>query len=171
MDDRTKFGANGFRTNSPFRTPYPSSEDSQVLNPKGGGSDRPADSWFYPYHPNQHQHPTGPWAPPPPSPHLPYWGRPPFAPDGYRPPFPGEPGVQGPLWKADKTRDGRGADDGFGREQSRGEQNDYSQHFVDTGLRPQNFIRDLEAGDRFEEYPKLKVVRRRKDCGTMQSRL
>lgn len=29
--------------------------------------------------------------------------------------------------------------------------NDYSQHFVDTKQRPQNFIRDAELADRFEE--------------------
>jgi hypothetical protein len=32
--------------------------------------------------------------------------------------------------------------------------NDYCQHFVDTGERPQNYIRDAGA-DRFHEYPKL----------------
>jgi hypothetical protein len=46
---------------------------------------------------------------------------------------------------------------------SRGEQNDYAQHFVDTGLRPQNFIRDVDLSDRFEEYPKLKELITRKD--------
>lgn len=30
--------------------------------------------------------------------------------------------------------------------------NDYSQHFVDTKQRPQNFIRDSDLADRFEEY-------------------
>jgi len=30
--------------------------------------------------------------------------------------------------------------------------NDYSQHFVDTKQRPQNFIRDADLSDRFEEY-------------------
>lgn len=50
-----------------------------------------------------------------------------------------------------------------GRAPSRGEQNDYSQHFVDTGLRPQNFIRDVDLADRFEEYPKLKELITRKD--------
>ena len=30
--------------------------------------------------------------------------------------------------------------------------NDYSQHFVDTNQRPQNFIRDSDLADRFEEY-------------------
>ncbi|CCF73414.1 MT-A70 [Babesia microti strain RI] len=33
--------------------------------------------------------------------------------------------------------------------------NDYNQHFLDTGLRPQNFIRDSDFSKRFEEYPKL----------------
>eukprot|EP00898_Chlorokybus_atmophyticus_P000649 jgi/Chlat1/1585/Chrsp123S08669 len=53
---------------------------------------------------------------------------------------------------------------GIGRGQSRGEQNDYSQHFVDTGQRPQNFIRDVDVVDRFEEYPKLKELISRKDA-------
>jgi len=34
---------------------------------------------------------------------------------------------------------------------------------VDTGLRPANFIRDSDAGDRFHEYPKLKELASRKD--------
>ncbi|RLN39683.1 hypothetical protein C2845_PM01G41050 [Panicum miliaceum] len=38
---------------------------------------------------------------------------------------------------------------------SRGEQNDYSQNFVDTGLQPQNFIRELELTSIVEDYPKL----------------
>lgn len=33
--------------------------------------------------------------------------------------------------------------------------NDYSQHFVDTGQRPQNFVRDTEMSERFEEYSSL----------------
>ena len=41
--------------------------------------------------------------------------------------------------------------------QSANPHNDYCQHFVDTGQRPQNFIRDVGIQDRFEEYPKLKV--------------
>jgi mRNA (2'-O-methyladenosine-N6-)-methyltransferase len=36
--------------------------------------------------------------------------------------------------------------------------NDYSQHFVDTGERPQNFIRDYDIDQRYEEYPKLKEL-------------
>jgi hypothetical protein len=42
--------------------------------------------------------------------------------------------------------------------------NDYSQHFVDSGIRPQNFIRDSERlQDRFEEYPKLRELISLKD--------
>lgn len=41
--------------------------------------------------------------------------------------------------------------------------NDYSQHFVDTGQRPQNFIRDVGLHDRFEEYPKLRELIKLKD--------
>jgi mRNA (2'-O-methyladenosine-N6-)-methyltransferase len=41
--------------------------------------------------------------------------------------------------------------------------NDYAQHFVDTGLRPANFIRDSDVGERFHEYPKLKELVTRKD--------
>jgi hypothetical protein len=33
---------------------------------------------------------------------------------------------------------------------------------VDTGQRPQNFIRDTGLADRFEEYPKLKELIRLK---------
>ena len=47
--------------------------------------------------------------------------------------------------------------------QSANPHNDYCQHFVDTGQRPQNFIRDVGLTDRFEEYPKLKQLIRLKD--------
>ena len=47
--------------------------------------------------------------------------------------------------------------------QSANPHNDYCQHFVDTGQRPQNFIRDVGIADRFEEYPKLKELIRLKD--------
>ena len=47
--------------------------------------------------------------------------------------------------------------------QSENPHNDYCQHFVDTGQRPQNFIRDTGLQDRFEEYPKLKELIRLKD--------
>ena len=33
--------------------------------------------------------------------------------------------------------------------------NDYCQYFVDTGERPQNFIRDIDPAERFKDYPKL----------------
>lgn len=36
--------------------------------------------------------------------------------------------------------------------------NDYSQHFVDTSQRPQNYIRDADVNDRFQEYPKLREL-------------
>ena len=42
--------------------------------------------------------------------------------------------------------------------------NDYAQHFVDTGLRPANFIRDSDVQERFEEYPKLKELIEAKDA-------
>ncbi|KAG2496477.1 hypothetical protein HYH03_005303 [Edaphochlamys debaryana] len=42
-------------------------------------------------------------------------------------------------------------------------QNDYSQNFVDTGCRPQNYLRDSHLTDRYEEYPKLKELIQRKD--------
>ncbi|OQR77783.1 methyltransferase protein 14-like [Tropilaelaps mercedesae] len=47
--------------------------------------------------------------------------------------------------------------------QSANPHNDYCQHFVDTGQRPQNFIRDVGIQDRFEEYPKLKELIKLKD--------
>uniref|UniRef100_A0A336MRK6 N(6)-adenosine-methyltransferase non-catalytic subunit METTL14 n=3 Tax=Culicoides sonorensis TaxID=179676 RepID=A0A336MRK6_CULSO len=47
--------------------------------------------------------------------------------------------------------------------QSSNPHNDYCQHFVDTGQRPQNFIRDVGLQDRFEEYPKLRELIKLKD--------
>jgi len=47
--------------------------------------------------------------------------------------------------------------------QSANPHNDYCQHFVDTGQRPQNFIRDVGLEDRFEEYPKLRELIKLKD--------
>ena len=47
--------------------------------------------------------------------------------------------------------------------QSLNPHNDYSQNFVDTGQRPQNFIRDTGLTGRFEEYPKLQELIRLKD--------
>eukprot|EP00366_Plasmodium_knowlesi_P004943 XP_002262441.1 methyltransferase, putative [Plasmodium knowlesi strain H] len=37
-------------------------------------------------------------------------------------------------------------------------QNDYNQNFVNTGERPQNFIRDSDENKRFDKYPKLKQL-------------
>ncbi|CAG8483916.1 8427_t:CDS:2 [Ambispora leptoticha] len=42
--------------------------------------------------------------------------------------------------------------------------NDYCQHFVDSGKRPQNFIRDTELSQRFDEYPKLKELTKMKNA-------
>ncbi|CAH9082385.1 unnamed protein product [Cuscuta epithymum] len=50
-----------------------------------------------------------------------------------------------------------------GKAPSRGEQNDYSQNFVDTGMRPQNFIRELELTSVVEDYPKLRELLQKKD--------
>ncbi|KAK3026046.1 hypothetical protein RJ639_042538 [Escallonia herrerae] len=50
-----------------------------------------------------------------------------------------------------------------GRAPSRGEQNDYSQNFVDTGMRPQNFIRELELTNVVEDYPRLRELIQKKD--------
>ncbi|CAL5404497.1 unnamed protein product [Camellia sinensis] len=50
-----------------------------------------------------------------------------------------------------------------GKAPSRGEQNDYSQNFVDTGMRPQNFIRELELTTVVEDYPKLRELIQKKD--------
>lgn len=47
--------------------------------------------------------------------------------------------------------------------QSANPHNDYCQHFVDTGHRPQNFIRDIGLADRFVEYPKLRELIQLKD--------
>merc|ERR1739838_1057035 len=41
--------------------------------------------------------------------------------------------------------------------------NDSCQNYIDTGQRPQNFIRDVGVTERFEEYPKLKELIRLKD--------
>ncbi|KAF5177882.1 N6-adenosine-methyltransferase non-catalytic subunit mtb [Thalictrum thalictroides] len=50
-----------------------------------------------------------------------------------------------------------------GKAPSRGEQNDYSQNFVDTGMRPQNYIRELELTSTVEDYPKLRELIQKKD--------
>ncbi|KAH7841503.1 hypothetical protein Vadar_030761 [Vaccinium darrowii] len=50
-----------------------------------------------------------------------------------------------------------------GKAPSRGEQNDYSQNFVDSGTRPQNFVRELELTTVVEDYPKLRELIQKKD--------
>ncbi len=42
--------------------------------------------------------------------------------------------------------------------------NDYSQHFLQTGERPQNFIRDATVDEGFAEYPKLARLLAAKDA-------
>lgn len=41
--------------------------------------------------------------------------------------------------------------------------NDYSQHYVDTGFRPQNYIRDADYKTGFDDYPRLKELISMKD--------
>lgn len=41
--------------------------------------------------------------------------------------------------------------------------NDYCQTFLDSGLRPQNFIRDLDYPNRYSEYPKIERLINLKD--------
>ncbi|XP_063726694.1 N6-adenosine-methyltransferase non-catalytic subunit-like [Symsagittifera roscoffensis] len=41
--------------------------------------------------------------------------------------------------------------------------NDYSQHYVDSDLRPQNFVHDSGYENRFKEYPKLRELMYLKD--------
>eukprot|EP00917_Polyrhabdina_sp_WS-2016_P006126 GHVP01013567.1.p1 GENE.GHVP01013567.1~~GHVP01013567.1.p1 ORF type:complete len:353 (-),score=71.04 GHVP01013567.1:1400-2458(-) len=43
--------------------------------------------------------------------------------------------------------------------------NDYNQHFVDTGERPQNFVRDSAPLKRFMDYPRLeKLIQLKDEC-------
>jgi mRNA m6A methyltransferase non-catalytic subunit len=48
-------------------------------------------------------------------------------------------------------------------EENDGPKNDYCQNFVNSGQRPQNYIRDSGINERFEEYPKLKELIKLKD--------
>ncbi|KAJ8442027.1 hypothetical protein Cgig2_007865 [Carnegiea gigantea] len=49
-----------------------------------------------------------------------------------------------------------------GKAPSGGEQNDYSQNFVDIGMGPQNFIREFELTN-IEDYPKLRGLIQKKE--------
>ncbi|KMZ63309.1 hypothetical protein ZOSMA_418G00030 [Zostera marina] len=86
------------------------------------------------------------------------------------------PGLSGPMFNSlppvgrgmplDKTSSGwvpPRSSGPPGKAPSRGEQNDYSQNFVDTGMRPQNFIRELELTNTVEDYPKLRELIQKKD--------
>jgi hypothetical protein len=41
--------------------------------------------------------------------------------------------------------------------------NNYSQQFIETRLRPQNYVKDSDFTARFEEYPKLRELIEKKD--------
>ncbi|BAT94243.1 hypothetical protein LR48_Vigan02g208700 [Vigna angularis] len=76
------------------------------------------------------------------------------------------PGSMGRGAPPDKTPGGWAppkSSGALGKAPSRGEQNDYSQNFVDTGMRPQNFIRELELTNVVEDYPKLRELIQKKD--------
>ncbi|CAK8573472.1 unnamed protein product [Lathyrus sativus] len=87
------------------------------------------------------------------------------------PPSISSPGFNhtGPMGRGappDKTQGGWAppkSSGAMGKAPSRGEQNDYSQNFVDTGMRPQNFIRELELTNVVEDYPKLRELIQKKD--------
>eukprot|EP00927_Polykrikos_kofoidii_P023968 TRINITY_DN21890_c0_g1_i1.p1 TRINITY_DN21890_c0_g1~~TRINITY_DN21890_c0_g1_i1.p1 ORF type:complete len:533 (+),score=91.20 TRINITY_DN21890_c0_g1_i1:39-1637(+) len=59
----------------------------------------------------------------------------------------------------------RPADDGVSQQVSEKflMRNDYCQTFLDTGLRPQNFLRDLDYPSRYSEYPKIERLIKLKD--------
>ncbi|EDL44164.1 hypothetical protein, conserved [Plasmodium vivax] len=72
-------------------------------------------------------------------------------------PFEGYPGE---AHQGDPKNEGKGSATTYninvdGRERL---QNDYNQNFVNTGERPQNFIRDSDENKRFDKYPKLKQL-------------
>eukprot|EP00850_Spirogloea_muscicola_P007440 SM000037S13575 [mRNA] locus=s37:866017:869778:+ [translate_table: standard] len=123
---------------------------------RGGGAGLPAElnGWEGPWGPAA---PPAPWPPPPLLHPPPLYARAP----GPGPFFLG--GAEPPRPPRGRLAAGGGGRAPSGRGPSRSEQNDYSQHFVDTGQRPQKFIRDVDLADRFEEYPKLKELIARKD--------
>merc|ERR1719220_1700916 len=41
--------------------------------------------------------------------------------------------------------------------------NDYCQTYIDSGMRPQNYIRDLDYANRYSEYPKIERLIKLKD--------
>eukprot|EP00808_Paulinella_micropora_P018622 g5605.t1 len=54
---------------------------------------------------------------------------------------------------------GPGGPAGLGEEPMEPPKTDFCQNFVDTGLRPQNFINDWDVETRFDDYPELKQLR------------
>lgn len=81
-------------------------------------------------------------------------------PYGYPPAYgyPGHPGMVGAY-------PSMMADDGVSVQVSEKflMRNDYCQSYVDTGLRPQNFLRDLDYEHRYAEYPKIERLIRLKE--------
>lgn len=76
------------------------------------------------------------------------------------------PGAPEPAWPESKLNDrdrGSAAADNPEEYVIRAPRNDYCQRFVDTGARPQNFIRDTTLLARLAEYPKLKELTKLKD--------
>ena len=74
----------------------------------------------------------------------------------------GKGGSKGKRGKAEKGKM-RGKGKGHSNEWAGGAsqqvaKNDYCQHFVNCGERPQNSVRDTGLDKRFEEYPKLREL-------------
>ncbi|WIA36475.1 hypothetical protein OEZ86_007775 [Tetradesmus obliquus] len=103
-----------------------------------------------------------------------YMDRPPFppAPDSMMGPGPdsrldtrlsvaSSSGMQGPAAAAAAAVPDLPGVNRPAKKQERG--NDYCQHFVDTGVRPQNFLRDSVLEDRYEDYPQLQKLIQLKD--------
>ncbi|CAG8569675.1 27899_t:CDS:2 [Dentiscutata erythropus] len=65
--------------------------------------------------------------------------------------------------KVESQQQQQGEQQASGQEGEKTIRNDYCQYFVDSGRRPQNFIRDTELSQRFDEYPKLKELTKMKD--------
>ncbi|CAH1763431.1 13988_t:CDS:2 [Entrophospora sp. SA101] len=68
--------------------------------------------------------------------------------------------------KVDESSTGneKGGEHESNQDSERNIRNDYCQHFVDSEKRPQNFIRDTELSQRFDEYPKLKELTKMKNA-------
>jgi len=96
---------------------------------------------------------------------MPPYGYPGYGPQGYMPPHGSMPyGMPHPGMHGASPRSSM-ADDGVSMQVSEKflMRNDYSQTFIDSGLRPQNFIRDLDYPNRYSEYPKIERLITLKD--------